>query len=149
MDFIKWLLTLAMSVFVGCGGDCEPPRKEEVVGMYMGKYANGIEVIEIGQSGSFSQEFQIGSKRVYASEGKWEMEGAVISFRPFVFPSEMLRTNDGSFHQRVDVAPGQWARNPVHIEFGPWPYHVAKVSGEGAQVLKSAFEVDVKAKNPR
>jgi hypothetical protein len=147
MVYSKWLLALAMTVIVGCKNSPDSPTKQEVIGIYMGKYASGIETIEIRADGSFSQQFRLGSNLVYASDGKWEIRDAIISFTPFVFPTEMLRTKMGAPAQKVDVAPGGWARNPIHIEFGPWPYHVAKVSGEGAQVPKSAFGEGVQAKN--
>jgi hypothetical protein len=113
----------------GCSADHSPPSTPEIAGTYMGRYGGGVETFGINADGTFSQVFQIGTNVIYRSSGKWEVTRQDMTFRPFVSPRAVTRRDSDT---KVEVAPGGWARDPIRIDFGPWPYGVAKVSGQGA-----------------
>lgn len=122
-------ITAAMS---GCGSDKTPSSMAEVVGIYMGSYGGGVESFEIKADGSFAQTFRVGTNVIYNATGKWNITNRLIHFGPFMSPDGMW---DGKFDGKPDStqgAPGTWYRGPIRIEFTEWPYHVAKVKGEGA-----------------
>jgi hypothetical protein len=142
MKPLRLIVVIALFAFEGCGDHGGPPTKQEIAGVYKGRYAGGIETIDIRINGSFSQDFRVGSSLVYTSNGTWDIQGKNLSFTPFAFPTEILRMKGDGRSQKVGSAPGLWARGPIHIEFGPWPYHVAKVDGEGSGVDESAFKME-------
>jgi len=137
---IRYVLMLIAIGATGCGSrqNAVAPTADEVVGIYMGRYGGGVATFEIRTNGTFLQLFRIGTNLIYESTGKWEMaRGQSIDFKPFVVPKGVYRR---SSDQRFDAGGGSWVRGPIRIEFGPWPYHIAKVAGHGATVDKAAFK---------
>ena len=144
----------------GCGQATDTPAtsKAEIVGTYTGHYADGIETFEIRYDGTFSQTFHGGTNTGYSSSGKWLYEtnmvlsgtytniftnGAFqmrkisderrsvtisrISFTPLTAPAGTFACVTNTIFQ---IGNGTWRRNPIRIEFGPWPLFVTKVEGK-------------------
>jgi hypothetical protein len=91
MKPLRLIVVIALFAFEGCGDHGGPPTKQEIAGVYKGRYAGGIETIDIRINGSFSQDFRVGSSLVYTSNGTWDIQGKNLSFTPFAFPTEILR----------------------------------------------------------
>lgn len=154
------VLLCLLHVLVGCSNADSAVSKADIVGTYRGRYRGGLETFEILENGSFSQTFQIGTNTAYTSIGKWRFETNVIVdgdyrsvftngvfqekkvsdkkrsvkinriiFEPFIIPKEPSRTNSDF---KVQSGGGDWLRNPIRIELGPWPYLVGKFRGQGA-----------------
>jgi hypothetical protein len=140
--FIFALLGL-WSLASGCGEATDSPAtsKTEIVGTYKGRYAEGIEIFEIHGDGTFLQTFRGGTNSGYTSTGKWIYETNMvwkgesnkisrISFEPFMIPSGLSACVTDT---KVETGAGEWRRNPVRFELGPWPYFVRKdQTNEGA-----------------
>ena len=130
---MRVIFTMFLAALAGCSAGNSPPSTPEIVGTYTGRYGGGVETFAINEDGTFTQMFQVGTNVIYRSNGKWEIGSQDMTFRPFVTPRAIMRRDSDI---KVEVAPGKWARGPIHIDFGPWPYGVAKVSGEGATAAK-------------
>jgi hypothetical protein len=154
-------LTIAMA---GCSDSNNSSLSTaELVGVYWGRYGGGDETFEIFEDGTFSQTFRVGTNTVYAIKGTWKFEEHMttdgkwqttigtngifeakrtsriqekvkvdrVTFKPFMIPRGV---HGQTSEAKVEVGVGQWIRKPIRIEFGPWPYHVSKVKGEGATI---------------
>jgi hypothetical protein len=153
-------------MLTGCSGDHSPPSTAEIVGTYWGHYGDGDETIELRLNGTFSQTFQIGTNIVYTMNGKWRFEKEMIldekrqlkinssgrlnqekisdekkvvrvnriTFKPFMIPNGIYKRGSDI---KLDVVSGRWSRNPVRIEFGPWPYFANKIAGQGAMTNRA------------
>jgi hypothetical protein len=148
----------------GCGDANDVPAtlKAEIVGTYKGHYAGGNELFEISADGTFVQTFQGGNNGEYTSTGKWIYETNMvlngtytnnftngvfrmdktsnvkrsvkisrISFEPFMIPSGMSGCVTNT---KVECGTGDWRRDPIRIEIGPWPYFVTKVQDNRTDV---------------
>jgi len=126
-----------------CNEDRTPPSIGEIVGKYVGRYADGVETFVLKEDHTFTQEFKKNEKIIYSSQGVWKEDPkANIFFMPFkALP--VLWGGDRNTNTPLEF-PGSaqcyWKRGPIHIEISEWPYHVVKVSGQGATVSEDAFK---------
>ena len=143
MIYLYKTLFLLLVIFIaGCAVDESPPSAAEIVGTYKGQYGGGTEEFEIHGDGTFLQMFRGGTNAGYKLEGKWVYETNMvwkgqstkisrITLKPFMIPGGMAACVTNT---KVGAGCGEWKRDPMRIEIGPWPYYVAKVQRNGANV---------------
>ncbi len=104
------------------------PTNADVVGVYLGRYFDGNETVEMRADGTFKQTFTKNGVTVYSHEGKWEFTPPYdVALKPFMSVIDYTRKNvfDGPPRQ-VGVMSADFRRDPDRIEFGEWPYLVTK-----------------------
>jgi hypothetical protein len=71
-------LTVALLCWGCTGAKC--PDVTDVIGVYVGKYPNGSERIEIKGDGSFLQQLTVDNAQTHQEIGKWRISGSQILF---------------------------------------------------------------------
>lgn len=88
---------------------CSQPTESDVVGTYMAKGQQGIDVLQVNSNHTYDLEFLSGDGRKFTQHGAWrfELTGAkpTLTFDGFVFG-----------YQRGSVAAGQPESWPAVIE---------------------------------
>lgn len=71
-------------------------KRNQVPGTYVGSHAEGVEVFEIRNDGSFTQTFLRDGKQIYTQDGKWVREDDQVRFAPFMDAREPTKAWDSS-----------------------------------------------------
>jgi hypothetical protein len=152
--YVTFLFLVIMAILAAsCDKkDLVPPSTDELVGVYKGKYAKGIETITINADGTFTQEFKNDSGQLYISSGKWNLHNkdsnGLIQFRngqlefaPFMSPDGIWNGKIDGKPDKSEATPATWHRVSMCIVFvDEVNYYVNKVSGHGATAKEADFQ---------
>jgi hypothetical protein len=124
------LASLIVMTFASCSESTKAvtPGNKDIVGVYRGRYYDGYETVEMRPDGTFKQTFVKNGNIVYTHEGKWKFSPPVaVDLAPFMrlidLSGKTVLTGKPSLSEGMAA---DFRRDPDRIEFGAWPYIVAK-----------------------
>jgi len=124
-------------VFTSCSDKDQDVKStdKDVVGVYVGRYYDGFETVEMRPNGTFKQTFEKNGSVVYSHEGKWKFSSPeALDLAPFMSLVDL--SGKGVTTGKPSLSEGMAAnfrRNPDRIEFGAWPYVVSKKTSAAAK----------------